>query len=85
MFDFIVILMCVVFNAGLLYFVVRKATRSDEQIRLLQELLAVSKRDDEKSPIQKLIEERTERNSMVEVVKKTDADYLKEARERAGV
>ncbi|EOF4701909.1 MULTISPECIES: YebO family protein [Klebsiella/Raoultella group] len=85
MIDFIVILMCIVFNAGLLYFVVRKATRSDEQIRLLQELLAVSKRDDEKSTIQKLIEERAQRTGLVEIVKKTDSDYLKEARERAGV
>jgi hypothetical protein len=58
--ELIVLIICIIINAAILFFVVRKATRSDEQIELLKSVLA-SLRPEEESAIAKLTQERAQR------------------------
>lgn len=63
-------LLVMVINAAILFYVVRKATKANEQIELLRELvLAIRPKEVEvKSDIALLTEERKERDAMIESI-----------------
>lgn len=48
-------------NLLIIFYVIKKATKADEQVELLKKILAASSKPEEKSPIKMLSEERASR------------------------
>lgn len=59
--QFIIAILAMAFNLAILFYVVRRATRANEQVELLRQILANAK-PEVKSEIVKLTEERAKRD-----------------------